>query len=66
VLSCESKNGGGAGTGAKYIDESRPSEGLDESVAFVINRANNECEAGQVIYALDYGIFLDGKVDNLV
>ena len=36
------------------------------SVAFVVNRANDECKAIRAYHALDCGIFLDGKVDNLV
>jgi hypothetical protein len=35
-------------------------------VTFVVNRANDECKAIREYHALDCGIFLDGKVDNLV
>jgi len=31
-----------------------------------MNRANDECKAIRAYHALDCGIFLDAKVDNLV
>ena len=41
-------------------------EASDRSVVFIIGRANDECEAVRAHRALDCGIFLDGKVANLV
>jgi len=38
----------------------------DISVRIAINTANNECKAIRAYHAFDRGIFLDGKVDNLV
>ena len=38
----------------------------DRSVVFITDRVDDECKAIRANHDLDCGIFLDGKVDNMV